>query len=279
MSDGIEVSMVKINKYWLILLLLIISVLLIFMLNSTTPNKKSKENAKLIFGDNFISYVIDNNKGVSFNIFGVQDIRKQNSSLKDQVTSIIFNNPNIKVVDYKVDTGISNKGYKLVNIIVTAQVLTNHVEKADKLLIQFNNEKTTTHEFGEITVQNGVPFQNKHLAPFGEYTVGYPTLALDVNIKNNEKQSISVSKVYDLTDEISYQFKDLLKIKPEEVKHIKINSLSIKSEKEHDFITMTPILSYSLDDKEYLYNMPGVIYGILDSDQDKIKKIVHRLND
>ncbi|USG66829.1 hypothetical protein NDK47_05890 [Brevibacillus ruminantium] len=231
----------------------------------------------LLFGDNYISYVIDGKNGMSFNIFGVQDIRKHDSSLKDQVTSLAFNNSNIKVIDYKVDTGISDNGFRLVNMIVTAQVLTDHIEKADKLLIQFQHEKTTTHEFGEITVQNSVPFQNEHLVPFGDYKVGYPTPALDVNIKNAGKQSISVSQVYDLTDKISYQFKDAFEIKPEEVKQIVIDSLRTK--KEHDFITMTPILSYRMDDKEYLYNMPGVLYGILDSDQDKIKKITQQLKE
>ncbi|QQE75295.1 hypothetical protein KDJ56_04720 [Brevibacillus composti] len=187
----------------------------------------------LLFGDNFISYVIDDKNGMSFNIFGVQDIRKHNSSLKDQVTSIAFHNPNIKVVDYKVDTGISQNGYRLVNMIVTVQVLTNHVEKADILFVQFDHEKTTTHDFGEITVQNCLPFHKEHLAPSGEYKVGYSAL-----------------------------------------KRIATGSLHTK--KEHDFITMTPILSYRLGDNEHLYNMPGVLYGILDSDQDKIKKIMQR---
>lgn len=266
--------MVKTHKIWLILLVFVVSVLLISMvlLNNTTHSKERKKDVKLIFGDNFISYVIDDNEGMSFNIFGVQDIRKQDSSLKDKVTSVTFNNPNIKVVDFKVDTGISQKGYKLVNFLITVQVSTNSVEKADKLLIQFNKEKTTTHEIGEITLQKNVSFQRDHITPTGDYKVGYPTPALDVNIKNRAKKSIFVSKIYDLTEDLSYQYQDIFKIEPEEVKNIKINSLNSKIE--HDFITITPILSYSLDNKEYLYNMPGVIYGILDTDQDKIKKII-----
>lgn len=266
--------MAKSNKYWVIPLIIVTSVLLILLVNITTRTKERTEEVNLLFGDNFISYVIDDKNGMSFNIFGVQDIRKHNSSLKDQVTSIAFHNPNIKVVDYKVDTGISQNGYRLVNMIVTVQVLTNNVEKADKLFVQFDHEKTTTHDFGEITVQNSLPFQKEHLAPSGEYKVGYSAPALDVNIKNMEKQSISVSKVYDLTEEISYHFKDKFEMKPGEVKQIAADSLYTK--KEHDFITMTPILSYRLGDNEYLYNMPGVLYGILDSDQDKIKKIMQR---
>lgn len=264
--------MVKKYNIWLILLVSVVSVLLIYMLllNNTTHSKERKKDLNLIFGDNFISYVIDDNEGMSFNIFGVQDIRKQDSSLKDKVTSVTFNNPNIKVVDFKVDTGISQKGYKLVNILVTVKVSSDRVEKANKLLIQFNNEEPQSHEFGEITLQNSFPFQREHLAPSGEYKVGYPTPALDVNIKNRVKESIIVSKVSDLTEDISYKFQDNFIIMPEEVKNININSLN--SNTKHDFITITPILSYNLLNMEYLYNMPGVIYGILDSDQDKIKK-------
>lgn len=39
-------------------------------------------------------------------------------------------------------------------------------------------------------------------------------------------------------------------------------------------MTVSPILSYTFDNESYLYNMPRVVYGILDSDTDKIEKMI-----
>lgn len=37
---------------------------------------------------------------------------------------------------------------------------------------------------------------------------------------------------------------------------------------------MTPIVSYKINNNQYTYHMPGVIYGALDSDQEKLNKII-----
>jgi hypothetical protein len=265
--------MTKKRKIWVIILAFFFVAVLTstFFINSTT-NSQEKE-VELKFGDNFISYVMENNDVMSFNIFGVQDIREQDFPIEDQVTAITFNNPNIKVADFEVSAGMSLEGYKLLNILVTVQLSSNSLETANEILIQFNNGKTTTREFGEMVLQNSNSFQKAHLAPSGDYKIGYPNLALDVNIKNTDKQDINAAKIYDLTEGILYQFKDSFQITPGEVKHIQIDEFDHKIE--HDFMTVTPILSYSLEGREYLYNMPGVIYGILDPDEDKINKIIN----
>lgn len=271
--------MVKNKKISIGLLMFVVcALLLIFLLrqndNTFRAENPFKNEIELKFADNFISYILKDKEVMSFNIFGVQNIKDNDLSLTKLITSIEFNNPNINIVDYQIDTGIVYEGYKLVNIIVTTEVLTNNVETADQLLIQFNNEDIKTFDFGKITVQNDIPFQNLHLEPKGNYTVSFPSLSLDGNIKNKTNHIISASKIYELTEDISYQFVDPIEIQPNKTKQIQVDNFTKKSKEEYDFMTFTPILSYTLEGESYLYNMPGVIYGVLDSDIDKIKKMI-----
>ncbi|USK74377.1 hypothetical protein [Peribacillus frigoritolerans] len=269
--------MVK-NKKIIIALIISVCVMSAFLILTKTDNKLGKESqytdkVKLKFANNFISCIIEDKEGMSFNIFGVQNIKDRDSSLMDVVSSIELNNPNIRIVDYQVDTGIVHKNYKLVNILVTLKPLTNNVETADQLLIQFNNENKETYDIGSITVQNDMSYQNKHFEPSGQYTVAYPYLGLDINLRNKTDQTISPSRISDLTKNLSYQFDKPFEFQPHDKKHIKINTF-YKGKKEFDFMTVSPILSYTLDNERYLYNMPGVVYGILDSDTDKIEKMI-----
>lgn len=271
--------MIQSQKKVLLSLVTIVSLaFVVFFLILQTDNKRVEGNQlndiNLKFGNNFISYIIENEDGMSFNIFGVQNIKDNDSSLTDLVSSVEFNNPNIKVVDYQVDTGVVYENYKLINILVTTQVLTDKVETADQLLIQYGNESVKAYDFGSLAIQNNVSFQNQHIEPFGKYNVGYPSLALDVSLKNKTNKDIYPSKIYDLTENISYEFNQSFIFQPQEEKQIKIDNFNKKSEENHDFITITPILSYTFEDNKYLYNMPGVIYGVLDSDTDKIKKMI-----
>ncbi|HZH61003.1 MAG TPA: hypothetical protein VEY70_15865 [Metabacillus sp.] len=271
--------MVKVKKISIGLLMFVVCALLVLFLlrqNDNTYRAEShyRDEIELKFANNFISYIIKDKEVMSFNIFGVQNIENNDSSLTNLISSVEFNNPNINIVDYQVDTGIVYEGYKLVNIIVSAEVLTNNVEKADQLLIQFNNEDVKAFDIGNIIVQNDILYQNQHLEPKGNYTAGYPSLSLDVNIKNKTANKISPSKIYDLTENISYQFDKSFEFQPNGGRHIQINNFTMKSKETPDFMTITPILLYTLEGESYLYNMPGVIYGILDSDTDKIKKMI-----
>lgn len=49
--------------------------------------------------------------------------------------------------------------------------------------------------------------------------------------------------------------------------HLSVSTFRIK-EGDFDFYTVTPILHYEANKKEYLYNMPSVLYGIMDSEID-----------
>lgn len=271
------------RKEKLILTVLFISALvfLFFLIckNYITKNEGNQHNEiTLEFANNFISYVIeDNENGMAFNIFGVQNIKGNRiSPLESLVSSVEFNNSNIKVLDYQIDSGVVYEDYRLFNIIITAQVLTNNVETADQLLFQFGNKDITPFNFGNITVQNNNSFQDKHFEPSGNYNVGYPTLSLDVNLKNKTNSNVLLSRIIDLTEEISYDFaQDYKHFNSQEKMQIKIEHFNRKSNENFDFMTITPILSYKFENQDYLYNMPGVIYGMLDPDIDKIKKIIN----
>lgn len=204
----------------------------VFFLIFQTNNKRVEGNQhnyiNLKFGDNFISYIVENKDGMAFNIFGVQDVQNTNSSIKDLVSSIEFNNPNIDVIDYQVDEGIIYQNYKLINIIVTTKVLTDKVETADQVLIQFGNEDVKAYNFGNLAIQSDVSYQDQHIEPSGKYNVGYPSLSLDVSVKNKTDKDINFSEIHDLTKDISYEFDQSFNIHSQEKKQIKINNLNKK---------------------------------------------------
>lgn len=260
-----------------------ISVFLVFLFlfqNTKTFSNETTYSDKfeLKFANNFISYVINDQESMSFNLFAIQEVTNKNYSLEKLVSSIEFNNPKIKITDFEVDTGIKHKGYKLINIIVNVEVLTNEIEEANTLLIQFNNEDVRPYEMGKIIVQSNRNFEKegRHIEPFGEYTVGYPSLLLDVVLKNTTSGYISPIEISDLSRGIFYQFHDDFKFPPKENKQVKINDFNKKDNAVYDFMTISPILSYTIDNdtKVYNYNMPGVIYNILDPDIEKMEKMV-----
>ncbi|WP_349408692.1 hypothetical protein [Pseudalkalibacillus sp. SCS-8] len=226
---------------------------------------------ELRFGENYINYVVPDQDTMAFNILGVL---KSDSSLQDLVTSVDTNNPNIKVVDYKADTGTEHKGYKLVNIILTIEVLSDDIEKADQLLIQFNNEEPIAFDMGLMVIQNDKGFQRHHLEPTGNYNVGYPRLELDVILRNISSQSLTPVKISDLTNFMSYHFDNNVLIESKEEEQIQIERFDVTKRDQYDFMTLTPILEYTINEETYRYNMPGVIYGILDQDTKKIEKIL-----
>lgn len=257
----------------LVVLVMVVS-FTVFQLNNKKVDGSQVDNpVKLKFGDNFISYILEE-EGMQFNMFAVQNVKDKNVSLADIVTSVDFDNPNIEIVDYQIDEGIVHRNHKLTNILVTVKVLGDEVEKANKLVINYKDMNSETYHFGDITVQNRLSYNDDHLEPSGKYNVGYPTPALDVNVKNAAQQAITPLEINDLTGNFSYQIESTYTIDPKQVKHIDIEQIDINREKTPDFTTITPILTYDLGGNEYMYDMPGVIYGILDADVDKINKMI-----
>ncbi|WP_222928842.1 hypothetical protein [Neobacillus piezotolerans] len=260
-----------IRKRLLLLYFAVAALLVALMMVAGNPVFSKDRELRLQFADNFISYAVDDENGAVFNLFAVQDVRNRNVPLEDLITLVQFANPNIEVVDFKVDTGMVHKGYKLVNLRLTARVLTDELERDNKLKIWFGNEKTATYRFGELVVQNGTGFQDGHFVPTGSYTAAYPSAGLDVRIKNISGQEATGLKIEDLSGEITHLFEGDVKIGPGKVEHFEIEGYG---ETEYDFATITPILSYQLGGQEYSSYMPGVLYGAMLTDKEKIEKIL-----
>ncbi|WP_053367702.1 hypothetical protein [Bacillus sp. FJAT-27245] len=260
-----------IRKRLLFLYFAVAALLVVAMMVAGNPAFSKDREIRLEFADNFISYVIDDENGAVLNLFAVQEVREKNVNLEELVTSVRFANPSIEVVDFKVDAGMVHKGYKLVNFRVTARVVGDELERENKLKIWFGNGKTATYRFGELAVQNGSGFEKGHFVPTGSYTAAYPSAGLDVQLKNTSGQETAGLEIEDLSGEISHEFADGYKIRPGETGHIKVKGFG---ETEYDFTMITPIFTYSLAGEEYRYNMPGVLYGVMLSDQEKINRII-----
>ncbi|WP_316569122.1 hypothetical protein [Neobacillus sp. YIM B06451] len=260
-----------ISKRILYLYFSLAALLVLAMIVAGNPAFSKDEEIKLEFADNFISYVIDDENGAELNFIAVQDVWNKNVDLGNLITSVRFENPNIEVVDFKVDSGMIHQGYKLVNFRVTARVLSGELERENKLKIWFGDEKTAIYRFGELVVQNGAGFEKGHFEPADSFTAAVPSSGLDMRIKNVSGQEADGLEIEDLSGDISYQFEDELKIRPREVGHIEVDGFG---ETEYDFAMITPIFSYSLAGEEYRYNMPGLLYGMTLSYEDKIERII-----
>jgi hypothetical protein len=211
---------------------------------------------------------------MSFNVFGVQETNQKPAETSKSIADVELNNNNLKVVDFSVDagTGISHSGYTLINIIIDVQILSDDIEKADQLLLFFDNGDVEAYDIGDMTIQNGQNIGDQRMISAGEYTVGYPRPSLDVNIKNQHEDIISLKKVKDLNKRMTYEFEDHIHIEPDSTANILITSFQLTQQ--YDFYTVTPIAEYSLNNDDYLYYMPGVLYGIMASDEEKIERII-----
>src|SRR5690242_6846902 len=100
--------MLAINKKYLVIGLCIVVFMfsiLLFLNENKKEQASGKEAPKLKFANNFISYVVDDNEEVSFNIFAAENVKTHTSNLENSVDYIDLNNPNIEVGNFKVNTG------------------------------------------------------------------------------------------------------------------------------------------------------------------------------
>ncbi|MBX9996893.1 MULTISPECIES: hypothetical protein [Priestia] len=268
--------MLAINKKYLVIgLCVAIFMFSIFLF--LNENKKElasgKEAPKLKFAHNFISYVVDDDEAVSFNIFAAENVKTHTSNLENSVDYIDLNNPNIEVVNFKVNTGFNQDNYELVNFVIDVTSTTTNVEQAKEMIIHFKDGSKKSYNFGQINLQQKKN-ASQHLDVSGRYTIGYPSLELNAGVKNKTNSTILPIEVYDLTKTISHRFNNNLQLQPQKQSTIEVNDFYLKNKEEYDFITMTPIVSYKINNNQYTYHMPGVIYGALDSDQEKLNKII-----
>lgn len=237
--------------------------------NSAMDENKGIE---ILFADNYISYVIEKDTTMSFNIFGIQKIDKKAPSITDEISDISFNNKDINIVNFNLDAGLINDGYQLFNFIIDVEILSNSIEKDNELTLYFKNGQAKSFNIGKIILQNDLIYEKDDISPSGNYTVGYPKPSLDVSLINNTNDIIELKMVEDLSKNMNYEFTDNINLNNKEPQNLLIPSFNLK--KEYDFYTVTPIVSYSTKGNSYSFNMPGVMFGTLMSDQEKIQMII-----
>ncbi len=272
----ISERMLAINKKYLVIGLCIVVFMfsiLLFLNENKKEQASGKEAPKLKFANNFISYVVDDNEEVSFNIFAAENVKTHTSNLENSVDYIDLNNPNIEVGNFKVNTGFNQDNYELVNFVIDVTSTTTNIEQAKEMIIHFKDGSKKSYNFGQINIQRKKNL-SQHLDVSGRYTIGYPSLELNAGVKNKTNSTILPIEVYDITKTISHKFNNDLQLQPKKQSAIVVNDFYLKNKKEYDFITMTPIVSYKINNDQYTYHMPGVIYGALDSDQEKLNKII-----
>ncbi|WP_407545313.1 hypothetical protein [Priestia sp. HNGD-A6] len=268
--------MLTINKKYLGIGLCVVVLMFstfLFLNESKKELASGKETANLKFAHNFISYIVDDDDEVSFNIFAAENVKTRASNLENSVDYISLDNPNIEVANFKINTGFKQDNYELVNFVIDVTSTTTNVEQAKEMIIHFKDGSKKSYNFGQINLQQKKN-ASQHLDVSGRYTVGYPSLELNARVKNKTKSMILPIEVYDLTKTISHKFNNDLQLQPQKQSTIKVNNFYLKNKEQYDFITMTPIVSYKINNNQYTYHMPGVIYGALDSDQEKLNKII-----
>ncbi|TXL61644.1 hypothetical protein FHP05_13220 [Cerasibacillus terrae] len=261
---------------YVVLSVVIIITTLIFVINYKF-NQTDKEVAiynnqvELLFGKNFISHVMDDGQSMTFNIFGVQKVTDQGSLTMDLIASMELDNPQLEIVNYDLSLGETYEEYQFFNILTKIKIDSDDIEEANNLIINFKSNGKKTYDIGKIILKNNKGYTNGRIQPKGEYTVGYPDFSLDFKLISD--QNVSITKVADLTGLFSHEFDEQIQITKDEPKHFDVSSFKVEKEN-FDFYTVTPILHYKVGKKEYLYNLPSVLYGIMGSEIELIKRII-----
>ncbi|MFO8234964.1 MAG: hypothetical protein R6U04_06150 [Bacteroidales bacterium] len=229
----------------------------------------------LIFAKNYISYVIED-ETMAFNLFAIQPADSPHKITNDTITSLDIENENIEVLDFSVESGISHKGYTLVNFIVDISVKGSEVEKADELAISWNEQSVEYLKIGEMILKNKEVTDVGGFSPVEAYTVGYPSPSLDIHIQNDYHETVLLEGVRDLNHNLTYSFDSPIEFLPNGSNNVVIAKFHIKNE--YDFYTISPIANYTLGNDSKDSHLPGVIFRMLDSDEDKIERMIKNIN-
>lgn len=262
-----------------IIILGIIAAAIIFSIRSqshTTALEQNEEvnHLELVFSHNFVSYVIGVDHPSSFNLFAILNVQTSESSFEELDISLDFANENVEIVDYEIHFGMEHQEYRLLNFIIDVNISGDEIEEVEELIVQFANGEKQSYEIGSWTLQNDKGFENTHIGPIGEYGVSYPESVLDVGLINDSKADVTMGEINDITESFLYEFESETMLAANETMHIDVPSFTFDSEEEFDFYAVTPILHYNLEDQEYRYNMPAVLFGISDDDEEKIERMI-----
>jgi hypothetical protein len=263
-------DMNKMKKIFLgTLLLIIILAVIAFIMNINTSSKNENET-RLLFSNNYMSAALEEEETIPFNIFALNDPDTQGNFDIETVTDVSLNNENIEIVDYTIDAGMTDEGYQLINFILTLTVNGYEIEKAKTLSLFFEDGETLTYDIGEVVLTTYSVTED--LEQVEENTIAYPEPSLDVHLENTRDQAIELISISDTGEVISYDFNHHETIAADEAYHLVIDSLH--TEKIYDFYTLTPLLTYEMGEERKSYVMDPVLYGILDQDEVKVRKIL-----
>jgi hypothetical protein len=260
----------KMKKIFLgTLLLIIILAVIAFIMNINTSSKNENET-RLLFSNNYMSAALEEEETIPFNIFALNDPDSQKNFDSEAVADVSLNNENIEIVDYTIDAGMTDEGYQLINFILTLTVNGDEIEKAETLSLFFEDGETLTYDIGEVVLTTYSVTED--LEQVGENTIAYPEPSLDLHLENTRDQAIELISISDTGEVISYDFNQHETIAADETYHLVIDSLH--TEKMYDFYTLTPLLTYEMGEELKSYVMDPVLYGILDQDEVKVRKIL-----
>lgn len=251
------------------LLLIIILAAITFIININTSSTDENET-RLLFSNHYMSAALEEEETIPFNIFALNDPDSPKNFDGEPVTDVSLNNETIEIVDYTIDAGMTDEGYQLINFILTLTVNGSEIEKADKLSLFFEDGETLTYDIGEVVLTTYSVTED--LEQVGENTTAYPEPSLDVHLDNTRDQAIELISISDTGDVISYDFNQHDTIAEEDTYHLVIDRLH--TENMYDFYTITPLLTYEMGEERKSYVMDPVLYGILDQDEVKVRKIL-----
>ncbi|MCM3763118.1 hypothetical protein M3212_20570 [Alkalihalobacillus oceani] len=237
----------------------------------TIPSTEPKE---LTFGDNYISYVLDEESTLTINLFGAQDVSTDGPSYFDSVGFISLENENIEIVDYEISQGDILDDQQLFNILLEVKLHSNEVEKANELTIHYNQVEEASFVFGTLILKDDNGFNQEDLDVTGDRNiVAAPLPLFEANVMNQASDPIELSKVYDLADNLVFTFKEKTEIAEGETGELAVSNFDEVTH--HDFYTITPIVEYKRNNEVHQYYMPGVVFGVTIDAADKMDRILN----
>ncbi|GAE94034.1 hypothetical protein JCM21714_3163 [Gracilibacillus boraciitolerans JCM 21714] len=266
------------NLTLLVAVILALSALIVIVLlsiNNMSTDEDVTTSSKpedLNFADNYISYILEEEETMRFNLFGAQDVSTDGPSFLDSVDFISLNNENIDIIDYEISQGDVFDNHQLFNILIDVQLDSDELEETTKLTIHYDQLSDAVFTFGTLILKNDKGFNQLELDVTGENTLASPHPELEVNLSNQTSDTIELAKIYDLANHFVFEFEGDNQIVGNATESFNIPEF--KEMEQHDFYTITPIVEYVSNDETNHYYMPGVVFGVMDTGEDKMKKIL-----
>lgn len=230
------------------------------------------EPATLTFADNYISYILKKGEVVTFNLFGAQPVSADDTTFLDSVNFISLDNDHIEIVDYEISQGDVFENHQLFNILIDVKIDSNELEKAKELTVHYGQNSAESFSFGEMVLKSSDGYDTEELDLTGKNTLASPTPSLDLNLSNETSEYIELIRIYDLAENLRFEFADDYRLTAHSTEKVIIEELH--ESQEHDFYTVTPIVEYLHSGQTSYHHLHGVVFGVMDADEEKMRKIL-----